>query len=750
MRAAPPQQAVSAAVPNSTVPAGSVLKQALAHHEAGRLEEAQALYSRILRDDPENADALHYAGLALYQAGDTERAIASMGRAAERAPANAHFALNFGQVLEAAGALERAIACYRQAVSLDRTSTAGYLKLGLALVQSGRPQEALAPLSEALRLHPESHEAANGLGSALEKLGHPEQATVCYRKAVAAAPASTEARNNLGMVLADLGRYDEAIAAYREALQLKPDSAPLLSNLVGALCAKGDVEAAVTCCMQAIALQPHDSAVLLTLANTYQKAGQLREAAEQYRRVLALDPTHARAHTNLANTLIYQDKIEEAVASYREAIRCDSDSSTAFSSLLYQCSFTCHLTPEEELALARQWEELALSETQRTAARRRASAASGTFAVTPPTERKLRVGVVSAELGPHAVAVFLQPFLDHLDHDRFHLTLFPTLGHYDQRSQHFREMADGFIPLIGVPDETAAERIRAQAIDILIDTTGHTGNCRLGIFAHRAAPVQCSWIGYWSTTGLTEMDWYITDEHYSQGCDSHFCEGLWKLPHVAHCYKGDESLSASAWEPDPDGVLWLGSFNRYEKIRRETLRLWAKVLHALPDARLALVDHAQKEAETHERILATLADFGIAAQRVVFLPLVPGRDFAKYMALYDRLDIALDTIPFNSGTTAFDALWMGVPLVALEGDRVCGRMAASIVRNLGHPEWAATSEDEYVSIVCALARDVESRKKLRKTLRTSMLASELCDGVGLARSLGDAFEAMYDRWRISS
>jgi predicted O-linked N-acetylglucosamine transferase (SPINDLY family) len=749
LRAAHAQTVASAAVPGIRVPTGDLLKQALAHHEAGRLKEAQELYRTILHDDPENVDALHYSGLALHQAGETALAIAQMSRAAEQTLTYAHYALNFGQVLEAGGELERAIVCYRQVVSQDRSSAAGHLKLGLALVKSGQPQPALALLSEAQRLNPESHEAANGLGNALQQLGYLEQAVVCYRKAVAVGPSSIEARNNLGIVLADLGRYEEAIAAYQEALTHKPDFAPLYSNLADALYATGELEAAIACCQRAIALQPNYPGALLNLANAYKKGGQLREAVEQYRNVLALDPTHARAHTNLATTLVNQDRIEEAIASYREAIRSGSNDNTACTNLLYLYSFTCHVTPEEELTLAQQWEKHALSDAQRMAARQRASAASGSFPVKPRTARKLRIGIVSAELGSHSVAVFLQPFLEHLDHDRFHLTLFPTVGHYDSRSRLFREMADSFLPLIGVPDEAAAERIRAQEIDILIDTTGHTSNCRLGIFAHRAAPVQCSWIGYWSTTGLTEMDWYITDHHYAHGCDSHFCEGLWKLPHVAHCYKGDESLPVSAWEPDPDGTIWLGSFNRYEKIRRETLRLWSKVLHAVPNAQLALVDHAGQESENHERILASLDDCGVDADRVVFLPRVPGRDFAQYMALYDRLDIALDTIPFNSGTTAFDALWMGVPLVALEGNRICGRMAASIVRNLGRPEWAATSEDEYVSIVCSLARDVEGRKKLRNTLRTSMLATPLCDGQGLARALEDAFEAMYDRWQIS-
>jgi protein O-GlcNAc transferase len=196
---------------------------------------------------------------------------------------------------------------------------------------------------------------------------------------------------------------------------------------------------------------------------------------------------------------------------------------------------------------------------------------------------------------------------------------------------------------------------------------------------------------------------------------------------VANCCKGDESLPATAWEPDRAGAIRLGSFNRHEKIRGWTLRLWAKVLHALADPQLGLVDHAREASERHEHILALLADCCIESHRVLFLPPVAARDVARFLALYDIFGIALDTIPFNSGRTAFDALWMGVPLAALEGIRICGRMAATIARNQGHPAWAATSEDQYVSIVCTLARDVEGRKKLRNTLRASMLTSPVMD-----------------------
>jgi predicted O-linked N-acetylglucosamine transferase (SPINDLY family) len=169
-------------------------------------------------------------------------------------------------------------------------------------------------------------------------------------------------------------------------------------------------------------------------------------------------------------------------------------------------------------------------------------------------------------------------------------------------------------------------------------------------------------------------------------------------------------------------------------------------MNAIPHAKLVLEDRTVYEAETHDRIVMTLSACGVAPGRVIFLPPVPEYTFARHMALYDRLDIALDTIPFNSGTTAFDALWMGVPLVALEGNRVGGRMASSIVRTLGRPEWASRNEEDYVAIVAALASDLEGRKEFRKSQRARMIRSPLCDAKGLARSLEAALEAMYDRW----
>ena len=722
------------------------MKLALAHHEAGRLREAVELYEEILRNDPQHADALHFSGLAAHQSGRTEIAISFMTRAIEREPRRANYFLNLGQVLETSGELERAMECYRQAATLEAGLEAAHYRLGIVSMKSGNPTAAVQSFSQVLKIRPQAYEAASGLGNALHRLGKLEQAIVCYRTAIALKSDYVEAHNNLGTVLHELGRFDEAAACYRQVLAHKPDFAEAYSNLGMTLRSRGDFQEAVENGQKAVALRPDYLKSHLNLANAYKDLGLLSEAAESYRQAIALSPTYALAHTNLAETLVEQGRIEEAVASYETAIALEPTGGPAYSNLLYLYSFSAHVSPGHERVFAEGWEKVMLTDDERAAARERASARAGVFPAPSRTGRKLRLGIVSAELGTHPVAVFLQTFLDQLDRSRFHLTLFPTVARSGSRAEHFLQLADNSMHLIGVPDAQVADLIRAQHIDILIDTTGHTSNCRLGIFAHRAAPVQCSYIGYWSTTGLTEMDWYITDADYSAGCDAHFTEGLWRLPHMAHCYTGDESLPESAWESDPHGTIWLGSFNKYSKMREETLRLWAKVMLAVPEAKLLLEDRMMYEGETHARLLTTLSSCGVAPERVVFIPPVPGSAFAQHMALYDRLDIALDTIPFNSGTTAFDALWMGVPLVALEGNRVGGRMASSIVRALGHPEWSAQNEEDYVAIVCALARDVEGRKELRRNQRTRMRQSPLCDGKGLARTLEDALEAMFDRW----
>ncbi len=740
-----------ASVPIVRLPVGRVadlLAAARLHHAADRFELAQGCYDQLLAAVPDHPQAHFFRALLHFQQGNPIPALDVMHELAAAHPPETHFQLNLAVALESMDRLPEACAVLERALTATPGSAALHGELGRLLLRLGQLPGAATHLARALGADPTLHQAADALGLALHRLGQLERALVCFRKALTIEPGYATAHNNLGNLLDELGRREEAINSYALALQHDPAFVAAHSNQSNCLRSVGRFAEAEASARRALAIDPAFPDALLNLGNVLKEQGRLEAAAEIYNRLLALHPEHAGARNNLGEIRKEQGRLAEAAAAYSRVLELQPGFSAAFSNLLYLHAFSRDISPEAERELSTGWEQGALSAAERADARHRALVTSGVFSALPRAGRPLRLGVVSAELGTHAVAEFLEPILQQLDRTRIHLTLFPTTARSGPCADRLRSLADGFVSLVGVPDAAAAHRIRLEKVDVLIDTTGHTANCRLGIFAHRAAPVQCTYIGYWSTTGLTEMDYFLSDPDAQPSTQAHYTEVLWRLPRLAVCYRGDWDLPCDRWEPDPAGTLWLGSFNKYSKIREETLALWAGVLHALPEARLLLEDRTVDDSETHDRILATLADHGISPERLHFEPYVAGHQ--RHMALYNRIDLALDTLPFNSGTTAFDALWMGVPLVALEGTWTGGRMGSSLLKSLGRPEWIAQTPQAYAEIVRDLARalphDVAVRRMLRQQQRERMARSPLCDSVTLTRALEDAFEAMHDRW----
>ena len=749
-----------------------LLETALRHHRAGRLPEASALYTEILKLQPNHADALNLQGVVATHAGRAMDAIRLIKAAISENPSNASFYNNLGNALQGQGSLQDAIAAYEKALTLQPNDADAHFNLGCLLAKLERFDEADRCYRRALALQPAMADAHNNLGFVLHRRGKFPEAAKSYRKAIAMAPQFAEAHNNLANVLRDQGDFGDAITSYNKALSLKPDYAdaqynlgnvfletgqlpeavanfqkalksdPKLAvahdNLGTALCKLGRFEESLASHRRAIQIEPGFAGACCNLGVVLQELGHLGEAVESYKKALSIRPDYADAYYNLGTAFQESDRLEEAIASYQKALELKPDLVAAYSNLLYIHATVRDVSPAREVELARQWEHFALDERARNEARHRK------FVRSPRAGRRLKIGIVSAEIGEHAVAEFLEPLLQTLDRQRCHITLFPTILRPGDRAVRIQALADAVHPIAHFSDAKASDLIRSCEMDVLMDTTGHTRNCRLGIFAHRAAPVQLTYLGYWSTTGLTEMDWYLADDHIPAAFEHHFSEAVWRLPRLAVCYRGDSALPEHNWKPDPDGTIWLGSFNRYIKIGEPTLDLWAKVMNALPEAKLLLEDRKADDSDAHRRICASLARKGIAKERIEFEPAVPGHE--RHMLLYNRLDIALDTIPFNSGTTACDALWMAVPLVAIEGDWAGGTIASSFLRAIGRPEWVARDEEEYVATVCALARDVPLRKELRSTQRARVMNSALLDTTGLARTVEDALEQMFHRW----
>ncbi|MBI3898551.1 MAG: tetratricopeptide repeat protein, partial [Gammaproteobacteria bacterium] len=562
------------------------------------------------------------------------------------------------------------------------------------------------------------------------------------RRAIALEPGNAEAYNSLATALKNLGRMDEAIAGCRKAIAIRPDFAEAHNNLGLAYHAQGKLNEAIACYHQATSIKPDYAEAHCNWGAVLQLQNKPEPAAACFRMALSVRPDLVTAHYNLGIALCAQCNLEEALVSFNKALSLKPDYADAYTNLLFTCAYHSLLTPDEYLAQARGWELACVPEQERLAARNKK------LGRVQLAGRRLRVGYISGDFRQHAVSYFVEQLFAHHDRSRVEIFAYATHTQEDAVTERLKVLADYWVPVMGLANVALLDRIEADGIDVLIDLSGHTGHNRMGIFARRAAPVQAHYLGYCASTGLTEMDYWIGDAILTPPkTDGHFCEQVWRLPRVWVSYDGQESAPLTGWQPAQDGTVWLGSFNNLGKLTPATFALWAKVLHALPEGKLLLKTKGLSDAGNRQRILDTMSGHGIALDRIELQAsdLTPG--WAEHMAYYDRLDIALDPVgAMGGGTTTCDALWMGVPVVALEGDRMASRMTASMLNAIGHAEWVAQTEADYIDKIVALARDVKLRLSLRSGQRERMAASALCDAKGLAACLEDAYVEMFGRW----
>lgn len=647
--------------------------------------------------------------------------------------------------LHQSGHLEQAEALYRQVLQAEPEHAEAIHFLGLIAHQTGKGEVAAELIDRAIRLNPTSQMHTN-LGVVLQSLQRMDAAVESYRRAISLDPSFADPQYNLGLLYQLLGRNDEAVGCYERVLSLDSRHALAWNNLGEAMRELGRHEEALACYGKALALDPGFAGACNNMGVAYKEIGKVDDAVAWYRKALTLGPgdgaAHVHACVNLGNALADQGNIPEAIACHRKALELKPDDAEAYSSHLFTMAYQAALGPQAYLELARGWEMACVSPQERQAA------AARRYVRRPLRDRRLRIGYVSGDYRLHAVGSFLKSILSLHDRARVEVFAYNTGGRQDRTTEEYRALVDHWASLVGLGDAAAARRIEADDIDVLVDLSGHTAHNRIGIFARRAAPVQAHYLGFCASTGISEIDHWIGDETLTPPeTDAHFSERVWRLPRVWVAYEGRSDAPVPASGPDAGGLVRLGSFNNLAKINASTLALWAKVLLALPEGRLLLKTKDLADAANRRRVLAILAEHGVPAERVELQDATATPDWSSHMAHYRHLDVALDPIGgVGGGTTTCDALWMAVPVVTLCGDRMASRMTASMLHAIGHPEWIAASEDEYVRKVVALARDSRGREVLRTSLRDRMARSPLCDTGGLTRCLEDAFFGMFRRW----
>lgn len=648
------------------------------------------------------AEALHRQGIAAYRAGRHAEAAGLIARAIREGGENADYLCNLGAVLRA----------------------------------GGDPAAALDAFERALTLAPRHPLALGNRGNVLAQLGRLAEAEQSYRAALAAAPQSPGIENNLGNVLRQLGDTTEAAAAYRRAIALAPGYAEALNNLGSLLTRIGDPVAATSHLEQALALQPRHAAARANLGSALAMLGEYRRAEEHYRAAIAIAPDLPVAHSGLGDVLRHIGRPAAAAESYREALRLSPSDPATLSALLFLSNYASDTTPAQLAGMARAYGEVVS----------RGIVPQTRHANSPDPERRLRVGLVSGDLRAHAVSSFLRNVLPELDTDRLELFAYATSPLEDATTEGLRRWIGYWRKAAALSDTELCAAIAADGIDILVDLSGHTLFNRLPAFARKPAPVQLTWLGYSGTTGLGAIDHILGDRWVTPEAEAaHLAETAWRMPHSYLCFAPPAATVPVAPPPGgTDGPITFGSFNNLSKVSDLTVEVWAQVLAAVPHSRLLLKHRALEDAAVAAETTARFAAHGVAAGRL----LLRGRDPSaeQHLETYGLVDIALDPFPYNGTTTTVEALWMGVPVLALSGDRFIAHVGESLLNTAGLADWVAVDAKDYVGKAAAFAARRRELGELRQTLRQQVLTSPLCDAPRFARNLEAAFRGMWRAW----
>ncbi len=597
--------------------------------------------------------------------------------------------------------------------------------------QAGRVEVAFAVYQRLQPLAPQDFRVPHLGGLALYQLNRYAEAVKWLGRAARLQPRSGATRMCLGLSLDRLGKMEAAAGHLREAVRLEPGNAEAWTNLGGFLFARGDVAGAIDAHRRAVQANPRFVIGWCNLGRTLMQAGRTAEALVAHESALALAPGDAHARKGRAQANNGCHRLDAALADFEAVIASDPADHEAASLRLYLLHFLDGLPASQ---LAREHREFGARFSANT---------PRTFATVRDPDKRLRVAFLSPDLRGHSVAFFLRPLLAHLNRDAFEIVLYHDSALEDSFSAALRAHASIWRNVHACTDAELESLVHADAPDILVELAGHTAFKRPLPLARRLAPVQGTYLGYPNTTGLPTIDFRLTDERADPfgSADEWHSEKLLRFSPCAWAYEPPAQAPAVAPPPclaDAGGVVTFGSFNNVMKLSPATLRLWARVLAAVPGSMLMLKGNVPDAEEFRARI----AQAGLPPERCHLLPRTAG--LVEHLATYGRIDIALDPVTYHGTTTTCEALWMGRPVVTLAGEGHVRRVGVSLLTTAGQGDCVARSEDEFVQIAVRLAADPSALAARCAGLRDALASSSLLDHAGQANRFG---EALRGRWR---
>ena len=635
--------------------------------------------------------------------------------------------------------------------------------------QQGDLDAAAAGYDNALAVEPGHARALHMRGVVHLQRGEREQAVELIRRSLAIDATDASAYGNLASALLAIKRVDEAVEAARAGVRLKPDAADIWANLGTALTRRDSYPDALEAFQRAVALQPERAGLHSAIGTCLGRLERYEEALISHRHAIALAPERPAYRNNLAATLRLMELYGDAEVELRAAIAGgidDSDLKASLGLLLHTRGKTADAVKTLEQAsrqhgpsqldqkltflknyVADNSIEAQLAQAVRSATElARGVEQYTTYDSVPDPDRRIRLGLVSSDFRQHAVGLFLLNSLRSIDPALVEMFAYSGHDNEDRFAVAFRSFIPHWRSAKGWSDRDLGERIRADRIDILVDLSGPTAGGRAAVFAMKPAPVSFGWLGYSGTTGFDRIDYVLGDAEVLPEGLNQLAEQPFRLPDAYLCFSPQPQAPAVAPSPAlANGVVTFGSLNNTSKISEATLDTWARILELVPDSRLQLKARAKDSTgESKHQLEQEFARRGIAPVRIVVVDWVEG--WLQHLPLYHQVDIGLDPFPYNGTTTTCESLHMGVPVIALRGDRFISRVSASILHTAGFDDWIADDLDAYVEKAVRLARDIPALGRLRQTVRPQFMASPMCDAPRFARNFEAALRKMWRTW----
>jgi predicted O-linked N-acetylglucosamine transferase (SPINDLY family) len=778
-------------------PGQAVYARAVQAHREGRLADAERLYRQLLALEPNHPEALHQLGVLAMRAGRVADGVELLKRASSASPAEPQVLLHLAQALAQAHRLAEAIAAFDRLIGLQPDFALAWLARADALLKLKEPRAALESYDRLLELAPAHAAALCNRANALQDLDRLGEALEGYERALALQPELIGAHNNRGNVLRKLGRHKDALASYEHALRLDPHLATAHNNRGLALMGLARPEEALAAFERALEEDPSYLDALINRGNCLRDLRRPEAALASYEQALALDPACPEALTNRGNALLDLARHQEALESYDRALELLPDVAdllanrarlllelSQFDAAAHCLERLLHVAPTYEDAHGNllhcqlhvcAWERYteqvarllaALEQSQRvihpfaalaitaSASLQRRAAELLAARFEPPTlahrpararaGRKLKVAYVSADLREHAVSYLMAAVFE--EHDRRQLeTTAISLTPKEPTAMGARVSAafDRFVDVSRRSDAEVAALVRDLEVDIAVDLMGYTHKARPGIFARRAAPIQVSYLGYPGTSGARCIDYILADDFVIPlAARPHYSEQVVYLP---GCFQANDSRCVIGPVPAREAVglppagLVLCSFNASYKLNPPVFDVWMRLLREAPGSVLWLLGDRE---DTRSNLCARALAHGVDPHRLVFAPRVP---YPQHLGRLALADLFLDTLPYNAGTTASDALRRGVPVLTCVGEALASRMAGSLLRALKMPCLITSSLEEYERRGLELVAHSEQLAEARSKLAAHLGCSHLFDSARFCRHLEAAYLAMHER-----